>query len=97
MARKETERELCSEAEVDLQTAQPISYEKVETWLMSYSEWKLRVEYLQSELSNIPKLTRTLHLVAARNCTPKQDSVLKTVIRRMEITEYEIPLLLSRN
>ncbi|MGE8207203.1 hypothetical protein ACQKP0_22190 [Heyndrickxia sp. NPDC080065] len=37
MARKETERELCSEAEVDLQTAQLISYEKVETWLMSYS------------------------------------------------------------
>ncbi|UQZ86451.1 hypothetical protein SK3146_05744 [Paenibacillus konkukensis] len=97
MARKETESELCSTVVgTNVRFKQVTPLVEVETWLMSYNEWKARLEYLQVELSHIPELTRTLHLIATRNYTQKQETVLRTVMRRMEITEYEIPLLLSK-
>lgn len=74
----------------------PVPYEKVELWLKSYKDWKTRLKYVQSEQSYIPELTRTLQVVAAHNNGRKQEMVLRTVIRRIEITEHEIPLLLSR-
>ncbi|GAA4868102.1 hypothetical protein GCM10023310_54730 [Paenibacillus vulneris] len=77
--------------------ADPVSipYEKVESWLKSYKDWKARLKYVQSELTYIPELTRTLDMVAAHS-SRKQETVLRTVIRRIQITEHEIPLLLSR-
>ncbi|MED4599688.1 hypothetical protein P9314_03080 [Paenibacillus validus] len=77
-------------------TQHPVPYEKVELWLKSYKDWKARLKYMQSELSYIPELTRTLQMVAAHSSGRKQETVLRTVIRRIEITEHEIPLLLSR-
>ncbi|MFF3924004.1 hypothetical protein [Paenibacillus lactis] len=77
-------------------TQPPVPYEKVELWLNSYKDWKARLEYVQSELSYIPALTRTLQMVAAHSSGRKQETVLLTVIRRIEITEHEIPLLQSR-
>lgn len=74
----------------------PIPYEKVESWLKSYKDWKARLKYVQSELTYIPELTRTLHMVAAHSRGRRQETVLQTVIQRIQITEYEIPLLLSR-
>ncbi|OZQ91443.1 hypothetical protein CA598_11915 [Paenibacillus sp. VTT E-133291] len=74
----------------------PVPYEKVELWLKSYKDWKARLKYVQSEQSYIPELTRTLQVVAAHNNGRKQETVLRMVIRRIEITEHEIPLLLSR-
>ncbi|WP_139787172.1 hypothetical protein [Cohnella massiliensis] len=74
----------------------PIPYQKVESWLKSYKDWKARLKYVQSELTHIPELTRTLHMVAAHSRGRKQETVLRTVIRRIQITEHEIPLLLSR-
>lgn len=77
-------------------TQRPVPYEKVELWLKSYKDWKAKLEYVQSELSYLPELTRTLQMVAAHSSGRKQETVLRTVIRRIEITEHEIPLLLSR-
>ncbi|MCU6711550.1 hypothetical protein M6D81_22905 [Paenibacillus sp. J5C_2022] len=74
----------------------PIPYERVELWLKSYKDWKARLKYVQSEQSYIPELTRTLQVVAAHNNGRKQETVLRMVIQRIEITEHEIPLLLSR-
>jgi hypothetical protein len=74
----------------------PIPYEKVEIWLKSYKDWKARLKYVQSELTYIPELTRTLNMVAAHSSGRKQETVLRTVIQRIQITEHEIPLLLSR-
>ncbi|WP_440108858.1 hypothetical protein [Paenibacillus sp. QZ-Y1] len=45
----------------------PVPYEKVELWLKSYKDWKARLKYVQSELSYIPELTRTLQMVAAHS------------------------------
>ena len=74
----------------------PIPYEKVESWLMCYKDWKARLEYAQSELSYFPKMTHTLQMVDTHSSGKKQEMVLRSVIRRIEIAEYEIPLLISR-
>ncbi|CAM4257429.1 MAG: hypothetical protein E7L01_04155 [Paenibacillus macerans] len=80
----------------DVADLAPVPFEKVESWLKSYNDWKVRLKYVQSELAHIPELTRTLHMVAAHSRGRKQETVLRTVIRRIQITEHEIPLLLSR-
>lgn len=75
---------------------QRVPYEKVEAWLMGYMDWKARLAYTQSELSHIPGLTKALHEVAIHGSGHSNDSLLRTVIHRLEITEYEIPFLKSR-
>ncbi|MCY9667635.1 hypothetical protein M5X11_22400 [Paenibacillus alginolyticus] len=77
-------------------TQQSIPYEKVEAWLMSYSDWKARLAYAQAELKHIPGLTRALHEWVNHGNGRKQEPLLRMVIHRIEITEHEIPLLLSR-
>lgn len=74
----------------------PIPYEKVEAWLMSYKDLKAKLEYTQSELKHIPGLTRALHEWVNHSNSRKKEPLLRTIIHRIEITEYEIPLLLSR-
>lgn len=71
-------------------------YEKVESWLMAYADWKARLEYAQTELVHIPSLTKALHEVAIHGSGQPNDALLRTVIHRLEITEYEIPFLKSR-
>jgi hypothetical protein len=71
-------------------------YEKVENWLIAYADWKARLEYAQTELAHIPGLTKALHEVAIYGCGQPNDTLLRTVIQRLEITEYEIPFLQSR-
>lgn len=80
----------------DVADQELVPYQKVESWLKSYKDWKARLKYVQSELTHIPDLTRTLRMVAAHSRGRKQEPVLRTVIRRIQITENEIPLLLSR-
>ncbi|MEB3102849.1 hypothetical protein [Ferviditalea candida] len=79
-----------------MQTACNIPYEKAEVWLWSYTEWKAQLEYAQAELAHIPGLTKALHVVAIHGSGSKNEALLRTVIHRLEITEHEIPLLLSR-
>lgn len=75
---------------------QIIPYEKVETWLMAYTDWKSRLEYTQTELVHIPGLTKALHEVATHGYSQTNDMLLRTIIHRLEITEHEIPFLKSR-
>ncbi len=71
-------------------------YEKVEHWLVAYADWKAQLEYAQTELTHIPGLTKALHEVAIYGSGQPNDTLLRTVIHRLEITEYEIPFLQSR-
>lgn len=75
---------------------QSIPHEKVEAWLMAYTDWKARLEYAQSELMYIPDLTKAMHEVAIHGYGHPNDGLLRTVIHRLEITEHEIPFLKSR-
>ncbi|MEK4508955.1 hypothetical protein [Paenibacillus sp. FSL K6-2524] len=79
-----------------LPTEQITPYEKVETWLMAYVDWKAQLEYVQTELEYIPGLTKALHEVAIHGYGHPNDALLRTVIHRLEITEHEIPFLKSR-
>ncbi|MCD9025411.1 hypothetical protein [Cohnella silvisoli] len=71
-------------------------YEKVEYWLIAYADWKARLAYVQTELTHIPGLTKALHEVTIYGSGQPKDTLLRTVIHRLEITEYEIPFLRSR-
>lgn len=75
---------------------QTIPYEKVEAWLIAYADWKARLEYAKMELVHIPGLTKALHEVAIHGHGQPNDKLLRTVIHRLEITEYEVPFLKSR-
>jgi len=75
---------------------QATPFEKVETWLIAYGDWKARLEYAQTELVHIPGLTKALHEVAIHGSSQSNDALLRSVIQRLEITEHEIPFLKSR-
>lgn len=77
-------------------TPKTIPYEKVEVWLKSYNDLKAKLEYVQAESKHIPGLTRALHEWVNHSNYRKHDPILQTIIHRMEITEFEIPLLISR-
>ncbi len=77
-------------------TEKTTPYEKVETWLNAYADWKARLAYARIELNNIPGLTKALNIVAIHGHGKRNDTLFQTVIHRLEITEHEIPLLESR-
>jgi hypothetical protein len=71
----------------------PIPYDRVESWLDLYNSWKAKVLFLESQLSHIPGLTQNLKAVAIHGKGQKNEAVLNEVIKRLEITEQELPLL----
>jgi hypothetical protein len=77
-------------------TKKDTPYDKVEAWLYAYADWEAQLAYARTELNNIPGLTKALNIVAIHGYGLRNEALLQTVIRRLEITEHEIPLLESR-
>lgn len=60
---------------------------------MSYTRWKSDVEFLKTKLADIPGLAQRWELVAIHGEGQKNEAILHQVIKRLEITQKELPLL----
>jgi hypothetical protein len=68
-------------------------YAKVESWLVSFAEWKSEIKSLKSQLSHVPGLAQRFELVAIHGKGQKNEAILNEVIRRSQIMEHKLPFL----
>jgi DNA-directed RNA polymerase specialized sigma subunit len=82
-----------STVKVRTRLSEKIPCARVETWLESYRIWKSRVEEIRSRLKEVPGLSYRLELVSIHGKGGKNEAILNEVIKRLEWTEQELPLL----
>ncbi|HEY0826616.1 MAG TPA: hypothetical protein VGE40_00825 [Bacilli bacterium] len=71
-------------------------YGLIESWLLSYSKWKTKIEALQFQLMHIPGLTQRFELAAIHGKGQKNEAILHEVMKRTEIQDHELPVLENR-
>jgi hypothetical protein len=72
------------------------SYFIVENWLKMMPSWKAEMEVLKSKLQSISGLTQQYELVPIYAKGQKNETILNQVIERLQIKQFELPLLEMR-